>query len=133
MTITDASVIALYPPIIFYAMWAVFLYGYHVIWQALKIHSLNVRDHALPIAIVLCAGALLIENLFYGYARIDHRGYDYLTTILNFVGPMKTIILCGLVFAVASYKKAVEGQTALARLFGVAFAIWFTTFILIML
>ena len=133
MTITDASVIALYPPIIFYAMWAVFLYGYHVIWQALKIHSLNVRDHALPIAIVLCAGALLIENLFYGYARVDPKGYTSLTTILSLVGPMKTIILCGLVFAVASYKKAVEGKTALGQLFGMAFAIWVATFILILL
>lgn len=133
MGLIDFAVLALYPPIIFFALWAVWLYGGHVIWPAVREGMLNVRDHALPIALVLTASADLVENTFYGYARIDKEGYNHLTTVLPFIGPMKIVILIGTMFAIAGYQKAVYGATRMAQLITLAWCMWCTSFLVLVL
>lgn len=133
MSTIDALVLGLYPPVILFACLAVWCYGVHVLWPAWKTGQLNVRDHALPISLVLVAGADLLENAFYGYARLSPDGYNRLTGLLSAVGPMKTLILLGLVFAVSGYRKAVYGHSELGKLLALAGGVWFLSFIVIAL
>lgn len=133
MTTIDMIVLALYPPVVFFAAWAVWCFGANVLLPAYRMGSLSVRDHALPIALVLVATADLVENLFYGYARLDPNGYAKITGVLSAVGPMKTLILFGLIFAVAGYRKAVNGTADLGRLIAWAVGLWLLTFVVLAL
>ena len=124
MSITDNFVLALYPPIIFFSAWSIWLYAVHVLLPAYRAGKLSTKDHALVLALVFTGFAHLAENIFYGYARLDPEGYSSLTRILGIIGPMKVLILLGMVFAVAGYKKAVNGELGLRMISAIAVFIW---------
>lgn len=131
MSITDVAVLALYPAIVVFAGWSVYLYGFRVIWPAWRMGELRMRDHALPMAVVLAAGADTAENLYYGASRLIPDGYLLAGFTMSAVGPMKAVILFAGVLAVAGYKQAVTGRSVLSDLACKACLIWAASFVVL--
>lgn len=127
MSSIDIAVLALYPPVIVFSGWAVWLYVVNVLIPAYRSGVFNLSDHALVLAFALITSADFLENIYYGFARIDSKLYSAFSNFLPTVGILKTIILAGTIFAVAGYRKAITGQMKIAPLAMMAWSIWFVS------
>lgn len=132
MSTINLAVLALYPAVIVFAWLPVWLYAFNVLLPAWRRGQLNILEHALIVAVVAYASADLTENIFYGTARIFPEQFDWIESVLPWVGAMKVIILMAGVFAVAAYEKSVHDRTSLPRLVAVALAIWIAAFFWLM-
>jgi len=131
MNSVDLAVLALYPPVIIFSGWAVYLYIVKVIAPAWRDGTFNLADHALVIAFALITAADFLENIYYGAARLDKGLYIAMTGFLPTVGILKVVILGGTIFAISGYRKALYGKMQLTQLSFAAWSIWLTSLLVL--
>jgi hypothetical protein len=128
MRVIDAMILALYAPIVMFSGAACWLYLVRVLVPAIRHGTFSLERHAVALSAIAALLAHFIESLFYGLGRYDFE-YQYLWARLEWVGPMKVVILFSSVLAVAVYNKAAFGKMNLLRLNVIAFGAWLAFYV----
>ncbi len=127
----DQAILALYIPIVAFSGTACWLYITRVLWPAIIRRHFTLKHHAVALAATFALLAHFTENVYYGIIRIDDRFVSYMGK-LEFIAPMKLIILFSSILAVAVYNKAVFGAQNLLRLNMIALVLWLGSWIVLL-
>jgi len=120
--IIEAVVHGIYVPIIVFAVLACYLLAARLILPAWRENRLDVDRYALPLSAALALAAHAYEAALYGPYR--WFGWHWLNSMLPAVWVGKVLILSSVVMAVAAISRAATDGAHLARLAGIAVALW---------
>lgn len=113
--ILEAALKAVYFPLVFMAGLALFHISRAFYYSAKK-DSFEFRENLLWVALVFMLSADVLENLYYGVARILPALYVPLSYKPEAVLPLKLLILAGAVCARAAYQDSVGRDWLLKRI-----------------
>lgn len=119
----ESLVLGLYVPIILFAGVACWLLVTRLLWPAFREHRLDVEHYAIALSAAFALAAHFTENVYYGSARWL-KTFDVLNSALFAVGLWKLLILASAVMATAALSRAATDGPHVARLVGIALALW---------
>ena len=120
----SSALVAVYVPLVVFAVAAVYVYARHVLWPAWRTRSLSMREHGIVLGFVLAFVADAAENVYYGVGRLSPDVYSALAWSLPPVVGLKVLILAGSMCAISGYWHATRGRGVMWQLAWLALAIW---------
>lgn len=117
------AVLALYLPIVAFALPACWLFIVRLIIPALKHHAREIDRYVIGLSAACALGAHAIEQVFYWTIRVFST-MAWLNDAWVLVGTWKLMILASAVLAYAGLSRAATGRTQIQYLTAIAIGLW---------